>query len=49
MISTIIPVYNGAAYLNDALDSILGQDCEPAEVIVVEVTGFSGQRPQHTI
>ena len=36
MISTIIPVYNGAAYLSDALDSVLGQDYEPAEVIVVD-------------
>ena len=35
-ISVIIPVYNVAAYLSQCLDSVLGQDHEDLEVIVVD-------------
>ena len=35
-ISVIIPVYNVAAYLPQCLDSVLGQDHEDLEVIVVD-------------
>ena len=34
-ISVVIPVYNGEAYLEDALDSILAQSRLPDEIIVV--------------
>lgn len=32
----IVPVYNGARFLGEALDSILAQSLPPAEVIVVD-------------
>ncbi len=35
-ISAIIPVYNGAAYLGMAIDSILAQTLPPEEIIVVD-------------
>ena len=35
-ISVIIPVYNVAAYLSQCLDSVLGQDHEDLEVIVID-------------
>lgn len=35
-ISVVIPVYNCAAYIAAALDSVLTQTCPPAEVIVVD-------------
>jgi glycosyltransferase involved in cell wall biosynthesis len=35
-VSVVIPVYNGALFLNDAVDSVLSQSCAPAEVIVVD-------------
>lgn len=35
-ISVIIPVYNGAAFLRAAIDSVLSQTCPPAELIVVD-------------
>jgi len=35
-ISVIIPCHNGAAYLGQALRSVLRQTCAPAEVIVVD-------------
>lgn len=35
-ISCIVPVYNGAAYIGEALNSILGQTLRPFEVIVVD-------------
>ncbi len=34
-VSVIVPVYNGAAFIAQTLDSILGQTVRPAEVIVV--------------
>lgn len=35
-VSVIVPVFNGAAYLANALWSIFGQTREPNEVIVVD-------------
>lgn len=35
-ISAIIPVYNGAAYLAAAIDSVFDQSCPPTELIVVD-------------
>jgi glycosyltransferase involved in cell wall biosynthesis len=35
-VSVIVPVYNGARYLAEALESALGQTCPPHEVIVVD-------------
>lgn len=36
LVSVIIPVYNGAAYLAEALESVLAQDYQPLDVIVVD-------------
>jgi glycosyltransferase involved in cell wall biosynthesis len=36
LVSVIIPVYNGALYLREALASIFAQDYRPFEVIVVD-------------
>ena len=35
-VSCVIPVYNGEAHLGEAIDSVLGQDPRPLEVIVVD-------------
>ena len=35
-ISVTVPVYNGAAFYDSALDSILRQDCPHLEIIVVD-------------
>ena len=35
LITILIPVYNGANYLQEAIDSALGQTYENCEVIVV--------------
>lgn len=35
-VAVIIPVYNGAAYLKEALESVFGQTRPPDEVIVVD-------------
>ncbi|MBN2432001.1 MAG: glycosyltransferase family 2 protein [Acidobacteria bacterium] len=34
-VSVIIPVYNGERYLREAITSVLGQTCPPAEVLAV--------------
>src|SRR5277367_3459376 len=36
MISVVVPVFNGAAYIAQAIDSVLGQTLAPDEVIVVD-------------
>jgi glycosyltransferase involved in cell wall biosynthesis len=36
LVSCIVPCYNGARYLGECLESILGQTHEPLEVIVVD-------------
>lgn len=36
LISVMIPVYNGEAYLAEAIDSVLSQSYRPIEVIVVD-------------
>jgi glycosyltransferase involved in cell wall biosynthesis len=36
LISVMIPVYNGEAYLGEAIDSVLGQSYRPIEIIVVD-------------
>jgi glycosyltransferase involved in cell wall biosynthesis len=36
LVSVIVPVYNGAGFLREALDSVFAQDYEPFEVIVVD-------------
>lgn len=35
-ISVVIPVYNRAAYIKKALDSVIRQTCPPAEIVVVD-------------
>ncbi|MBU1701867.1 MAG: glycosyltransferase family 2 protein [Candidatus Eisenbacteria bacterium] len=35
LVSTIVPVYNGEPFIREALDSILAQDYESQEIIVV--------------
>jgi glycosyltransferase involved in cell wall biosynthesis len=36
LISVVVPVFNGAPYLSQAIDSILRQNYEPVEIIVVD-------------
>jgi len=36
LVSCIVPVFNGEAYLREALDSILAQSYRPLEVIIVD-------------
>ncbi|MGE0598729.1 MAG: glycosyltransferase family 2 protein [Dehalococcoidia bacterium] len=36
LVSVIIPVYNGAQYLTEALESVRSQDYEPLEIIVAD-------------
>lgn len=36
LVSVMIPVYNGEAYLGEAIDSVLSQPYRPVEVIVVD-------------
>lgn len=35
-ISVVIPVYNGECYIQECLESVLGQSLKPSEVIVVD-------------
>ena len=44
-VSVIIPVYNGAAFVGEAIESALGQRLAPAEVIVVD-DGSADHTPQ---
>jgi len=44
-VSAIMPVYNGAAYLREALDSVFTQTCPLHEVIVVD-DGSTDASPQ---
>lgn len=36
LVSCVVPVYNGEAYLGEAIDSILAQTWRPLEIIVVD-------------
>jgi glycosyltransferase involved in cell wall biosynthesis len=36
MISAVIPVFNGEAYLAEAIESVLGQTLPPGEILVVD-------------
>lgn len=36
LVSVVVPVYNGARYLREAIDSALGQTYSPIEVVVVD-------------
>ena len=36
MVSVIIPCHNHAAYLGEAIESVLGQDYGPVQIIVVD-------------
>jgi glycosyltransferase involved in cell wall biosynthesis len=36
VVSVIVPVFNGAAFLGEALDSVFAQDHRPLEVIVID-------------
>jgi glycosyltransferase involved in cell wall biosynthesis len=36
LVSVVVPVYNGAKYLRQALDSALGQTYQPLQVVVVD-------------
>lgn len=35
-ISVIVPVYNGANFISQAIDSILAQSCAPTEIIMID-------------
>ena len=35
-VSVVLPVYNRAAYVGEAIESVLSQTCPPAELIVID-------------
>ena len=43
-ISVIIPAYNGARYICDSIESVLGQTCNRFEVVVVDDGSTDGTR-----
>jgi glycosyltransferase involved in cell wall biosynthesis len=43
-VSVIVPCYNAAAYVAEALDSLLAQDPAPDEIIVID-DGSTDQSP----
>ena len=43
-ISVIVPVYNGAAYLNDTIATILRQTCAAHEIVIVDDGSTDGSR-----
>ena len=47
LVSIIIPAYNAAAFINDAIESALAQDYRPIEVIVVD-DGSSDETAKRT-
>ena len=44
-VSVIIPLYNGARFIAETLDSVLGQTVRPKEVIVVN-DGSTDESPE---
>jgi len=42
MISVLLPVYNGEAYVRQAIESILAQDYEPFEFVIVDNASTDG-------
>jgi glycosyltransferase involved in cell wall biosynthesis len=44
LVSVIVPTYNCATFITDALDSVLSQDYSPLEVIVVDDGSTDGTR-----
>ena len=48
-ISVIVPVYNVAAYLPQCLDSILSQDYEDLEIILIDDGCFQSVRKMQRI
>ncbi|MDY6826326.1 MAG: glycosyltransferase [Bacillota bacterium] len=42
MISVLLPVYNGKAYVREAIESVLAQDYEPFEFVIVDNASTDG-------
>ena len=36
LVSVIIPIYNGAAYLEETLQSVFAQDYNPMEILLID-------------
>lgn len=45
LVTVVIPVYNGAAFVTDAIESVLRQKCVPLELVVVD-DGSTDETPQ---